>query len=88
LIVAYFKELANRANLGNWDSWSTQYRLLAVVLGLLVAYWALRVMVPAFLRILRPFLFLAIVLAAVWALYPTETCSIELLSKLPVLCAR
>jgi hypothetical protein len=88
LIVAYFKELAARANLGSWDSWSTQYRLLAVVLGLLVAYWALRVMVPAVLRILRPFLFLAIVLAAVWALYPTETCSIEFLSKLPILCAR
>jgi len=86
--VEYLKELANRANLGNWDSWSTQYRLLAVVVGLLVAYWALRVMVPAVLRILRPFLFLAIVLAAIWVLFPTETCSIELLSRLPVLCAR
>jgi hypothetical protein len=86
--VEYFKELANRANLGSWDSWSTQYRLLAVVVGLLVAYWALRVMVPAVLRILRPFLFLAVVLAAIWVLFPTETCSIELLSRLPVLCAR
>ena len=86
--MEYFKELANRANLGNWDSWSTQYRLLAVVVGLLVAYWALRVMVPAVLRILRPFLFLAIVLAAIWVLFPTETCSIEFLSRLPVLCAR
>jgi hypothetical protein len=88
LIVEYFKELANRANLGNWDSWNTQYRVLAVVLGLLAAYWALRVMVPAVLRILRPFLFVALGLAAVWALYPTETCSIEFLSKLPFLCAR
>jgi hypothetical protein len=86
--VEYLKELANRANLGSWDSWSTQYRLLAVVVGLLVAYWALRVMVPAVLRILRPFLFLAIVLAAIWVLFPTETCSIEFLSRLPVLCAR
>ena len=83
----YFKELIARANLGTWDSWSTQYRLLAVVVGLLAAYWALRVMLPAVLRVLRPFLFLAIVLAAVWVLYPTETCSIELLSRLPVLCA-
>ena len=83
--MEYFKELANRANLGSWDS---QYRLLAVVVGLLVAYWALRVMVPAVLRILRPFLFLAIVLAAIWVLFPTETCSIEFLSRLPVLCAR
>jgi hypothetical protein len=86
--VEYLKELANRANLGSWDSWSTQYRLLAVVVGLLVAYWALRVMVPAVLRILRPFLFLAIVLAAIRVLFPTETCSIEFLSRLPVLCAR
>jgi hypothetical protein len=85
--VEYLKELANRAKLGNWDSWSPQYRVLAVVVGLLVAYWALRMTVPAVLRILRPFLFLAIVLAAVWALFPAETCSIEFLSKLPVLCA-
>lgn len=86
--MEYLKELANRAKLGNWDSWSPQYRVLAVVVGLLVAYWALRMTVPAVLRILRPFLFLAIVLAAVWALFPAETCSIEFLSKLPVLCAR
>jgi multisubunit Na+/H+ antiporter MnhE subunit len=86
--VEYFKELANRANLGNWDSWSMQYRLLAVVVGLLAAYWGLRVMLPAVLRILRPFLFLAIVLVAVWALFPAETCSIEFLSRLPVICAR
>ena len=59
-----------------------------MVVGLLVAYWALRIMVPAVLRILRPFLFLAIVLAAIWVLFPTETCSIEFLSRLPVLCAR
>ncbi len=86
--MEYVKELIARAHLGSWDSWSTQYRVLAVVVGLLVAYWALRMMVPTVLRILRPFLFLAIVLAAVWALFPAETCSIEFLSKLPVLCAR
>ena len=86
--MEYVKELAARANLGNWDSWSSQYRVLAVVVGLLVAYWAIRVMVPAVLRVVRPFLFLAIVLAAVWALFPAETCSIEFLSKLPILCAR
>jgi len=27
------------------------------------------------------------VLAAVWALYPAETCSIEFLSRLPFFCA-
>jgi hypothetical protein len=86
--VEYLKELANRANLGNWDSWSPQYRVVAVVVGLLVAYWVLRVMVPAVLRKLWPLLFLAVVLAAVWALYPAETCSIGFLSRLPLLCAR
>jgi hypothetical protein len=86
--VEYLKELANRANLGNWDWWSPQYRVLAVVVGLLAAYWVLRVMVPAVLRKLWPLLFLAIVLAAVWALYPAETCSIAFLSRLPLLCAR
>ena len=86
--MEYVKELAARAHLGSWDSWSTQYRVLAAVVGLLVAYWALRAIVPTVLRILRPVLFLAIVLAAVWALFPAETCSIEFLSRLPVLCAR
>jgi hypothetical protein len=62
--------------------------VLAVVVGLLAAYWVLRVMVPAVLRKLWPLLFLAIVLAAVWALYPAETCSIAFLSRLPLLCAR
>ncbi|WP_439612741.1 hypothetical protein [Reyranella sp.] len=81
-------ELLTRANLGTWDSWSMQYRVLAVVIGLLLAYWALQVLLPVVLRVLRPFIFLAIILAAVWALFPTETCSIEILSKIPKLCAR
>ena len=82
--MEYVKELAARAHLGSWDSWSTQYRVLAVIVGLLVAYWALRAMVPT---VLRPVLFLAIVLAAVWALFPAETCSIEFLSRVPLVCA-
>ena len=81
-------ELLTRANLGTWDSWSMQYRVLAVVIGLLLAYWALQVLLPVVLRVLRPFIFLAIILAAVWALFPTETCSVEILSKIPKLCAR
>ncbi len=81
-------ELLTRANLGTWDSWSMQYRVLAVVIGLLLAYWALQVLLPVVLRVLRPFIFLAIILAAVWALFPTEVCSIEILSKIPKLCAR
>jgi len=36
--------------------------------------------------LLRPALLLAIVLFGVSALYPAETCSIELLSRLPLLC--
>ena len=65
-----------------------QYRVLAVVVGLLVAYWALQFLLPVVLRVLRPFIFLAIILAAVWALFPTEVCSVEILSKIPMICAR
>jgi hypothetical protein len=89
LIVEYLKELANRADLGTiWDSWSTQYRVLAVIVALLAAYFALRSVVPAVLRMLRPGLYIVIVLLGVWALFPTETCSIEFLSRLPLLCRR
>lgn len=85
----YLKELAGRANLiATWDAWSPAYRVLAIAVGLAVAYWALRIVVPAVVRILRPVLFLVFVLAAVWALFPEATCSIELISKLPVICAR
>lgn len=86
--MEYLKELLNRAGLGSWETWSTQYRVLAVVIGLLVAYWGLRVVLPTVLRILRPVLFLVIVLAAVWVLFPNETCSIEILSKVPLICAK
>ena len=87
--MEYLKELVSRADLGTtWDSWSTQYRVLAVIVALLVAYVALRSVVPAVLRILRPGLFVVIILLGVWALFPTETCSIELLSRLPLLCRR
>jgi len=85
--VEYLKELASRADLaGLWHSWSAQYRVLAVIVALLVAYLALRSIVPAILKLLRPAFFLAIVLLGVSALYPAETCSIELLSRLPLLC--
>jgi hypothetical protein len=89
LIVEYLKELANRADLGTiWDSWSTQYRVLAVIVALLAAYFALRSVVPAVLRMLRPGLFVVIVLLGVWALFPTEICSIQVLSRVPLLCRR
>lgn len=88
LIVEYLKQLADRADLGAWQSWSIQYRVLAVVLGLFVAYLALRAIVPTVLRLLRPALFIIVVLIAVWALFPAETCSIEFLARLPMLCAR
>lgn len=86
--MEYLKELANRADLGAWQSWSIQYRVLAVVLGLFVAYLALRAILPAMLRLLRPALFIVVVLIAVWALFPTETCSIEIVARLPMLCTR
>ncbi|GEP54357.1 hypothetical protein [Reyranella soli] len=84
----YLKELANRADFSAWQSWSMQYRVLAVVVGLLVAWLALRSVLPAMLQLLRPALFIVVVLIAVWALFPAETCSIEILARLPKLCAR
>jgi multisubunit Na+/H+ antiporter MnhE subunit len=86
--VEYLKELANRADFSAWQSWSMQYRVLAVVVGLLVAWLVLRSVLPAVLRLLRPALFAVIVLIAVWALFPAETCSIEILARLPKLCVR
>jgi len=87
--VEYLKTLAARAGLsGSWESWDLQYRVLAVMLGLLAVHFMLRRLGPAVVRILRPLLFLVLVLVALFALYPTATCSIEFLSKLPILCAR
>ncbi len=62
--------------------------MLGVVVGLLVGYWALQMLLPVVLRVLRPFIFLAVILGAVWALFPAEVCSLEMLSKIPKLCAR
>ena len=85
----YLRELAARANLSaTWEAWSPLYRVLVIAAGLAFAYWALRFAVPAVLRILRPVLFVAFALAAAWALFPEATCSIEVISKLPVVCAR
>ena len=85
----YLRELAGRANLSaTWEAWSPAYRVLAIAVGLALAYWALRFAVPAVLRILWPVLLVAFALAAVWAVFPEATCSIELISKLPVICAR
>ena len=88
LIVEYLKELARRADLGTWESWSIQYRVLAVVVGLLIVWLVLRSVLPTMLRLLRPALFIFVVLIAVWALFPREVCSIEVLARLPMLCAR
>ncbi|OFX01458.1 MAG: hypothetical protein A3D94_21970 [Alphaproteobacteria bacterium RIFCSPHIGHO2_12_FULL_66_14] len=85
----YLKELAGRADLGaTWEAWSPEYRVLAIAVALALAYWILRVAVPAVLRVLRPVLIAAFILAAIWALFPEATCSIEVLSKLPVICSR
>jgi hypothetical protein len=86
--VEYVNELLARANLGPWESWSMQYRVLGAVVGVLVGYWALQMLLPVVFRVLRPFVFLAVILAAVWALFPTEVCSIEVLSKIPKICVR
>jgi len=54
-----------RADLGTWETWSTQYRVLAIIVVLVIAYTAIRAIVPTVLRVMRPALFLAIVLIAV-----------------------
>ena len=87
-IVEYLQKLVARADLGNWDSWPVHYRVLAVVAAALLAYWILRVAVPAFLRLARPVLLLLLAVAAVWAVFPNEMCSMPWASKLPVLCSR
>ncbi len=85
----YLKELAGRANLSaTWETWSPLYRVLAIAVGLAFAYWTLRFAVPAVLRILRPVLVVAFALLAAWALFPEATCSVELIQKIPVICAR
>jgi hypothetical protein len=62
--------------------------VIAVVVGLLVAYLALRSVVPTVLRLLKPALLILIVLFGLWAVFPTETCSIEVLARLPLICRR
>lgn len=85
----YLKELAGRANLGvTWEAWSAEYRVLAIAVALGLAYWLLRVAVPVVVRVLRPVLIAVFVFAALWVLFPEATCSIEVISKLPVVCAR
>ena len=86
--MEYLKTLYARAGLGSWETWALQYRVLVVTLGLFALHWLMRNMGPTVLRILRPFLLLAFVLAVLWAVYPAEMCSIEFLSKLPILCGR
>jgi hypothetical protein len=87
--MEYLKELAGRANLSaSWDAWTPEYRVLAIAVALALAYWVLRVVVPAVLRILRPVFIVAFLLGAVWVLFPEATCSIGLISKLPVVCSR
>jgi hypothetical protein len=85
----YLKELAGRANLSaSWDTWTPEYRVLAIAVALALVYWALRVVLPAVLRILRPVFFIAFILGAVWVFFPEATCSIGFMSKLPVVCVR
>ena len=84
----FLQKLVARADLSGWDSWAVQYRVLSVVAAALLVYWALRVAVPAFLRLARPVLLLLLIVAAVWAAFPEEMCSMQWASKLPVVCSR
>ncbi len=86
--MEYLQKLLARADLGSWESWPVHYRILAVIAAGLLAYWGLRVVVPAFLRLARPVLLLLLVIVAVWVVFPDEMCSMQWASKLPVFCAR
>ena len=87
--MEYLKELASRADLaGIWASWSTQYRVIAVIVALLAAYLALRAVVPTLLRLPKSAVLILIALLGLWAVFPAEICSIEVLSRLPLLCRR
>jgi hypothetical protein len=86
--VDFLQKLVARADLSGWDSWSVQHRVLFVVAAGLLVYWGLRIALPAFLRLARPVLLLLLILAAAWAAFPAEMCSMEWTSKLPVVCAR
>lgn len=84
----FLQKLVARADLSGWDSWSVQYRVLVVVAAALLVYWALRVAVPAFLRLARRALLLVLIVVAVWAAFPQEMCSMQWAAKLPVVCSR
>ena len=56
--MEYLQKLGERAGLGGWNSWSVAYRVLAIVAAALLAYWLLRVAVPAAVRLVRPVLLL------------------------------
>ncbi len=84
----FLQKLVARADLSGWDSWAVHYRVLSVVAAALLVYWALRVAVPAFLRLARPVLLLLLIVAAVWAAFPGEMCSMQWASKLPAVCSR
>jgi uncharacterized membrane protein YphA (DoxX/SURF4 family) len=86
--VDFLQKLAARADLSGWSSWDTPHRVLAVVAAALLIYWGLRVAVPAFLRLARPVLLLLLIVAAVWAAFPEEMCSMQWASGLPVICSR
>jgi hypothetical protein len=85
--MEYLQKLGERAGLGGWDSWSVPYRVLAIVAAALLAYWLVRVVVPAAVRLARPVLLLLLAVVVVWAVFPNEMCSMSWASKLPVLCA-
>ena len=87
-IVEYLQKLGERAGLGGWESWLVAYRVLAIVAAALLAYWLLRVAVPAAVRLVRPVLLLLLAVAVVGAVFPNEMCSMPWASKLPVLCVR
>jgi multisubunit Na+/H+ antiporter MnhE subunit len=88
----FLKELARRTGLDGWESWSIQYRALAVIVGLVLVVWmvrtVLRLALPSVFRLGKLVLLAGILLVAIWVAAPDVVCSTPGLSTLPLVCAR
>lgn len=86
--MTFLQKLMERAGVSGWESWPVPYRVLVGAVAVLLAYWALRAAVPAFLRLVRPALLLLLGVIVVWLVFPDEMCSMPWVAKLPLLCSR
>jgi hypothetical protein len=71
-----------------WDTWGLPYRLGVALGAVLLAYWAVRAVIPATFRLLRPLVFLAAVAVAVAALFPGQSCQVDWIARVAPFCGR